>query len=133
MATIVFRLDSHTGVPAYRQIIQQVHRALRLGVLERGDQLPTAREVVGALAINPNTVLRAYRDLEHQGLVQTRPGLGTFVVGSPPGPSIGDHQALRRALQRWVRDARAAGLDDEAIDTLVEVALRDRGDAEASA
>ncbi len=133
MASIVFRLDSRSGVPAYRQITRQVHRALRLGVLERGDQLPTAREVVAALAINPNTVLRAYRDLEQQGLVQTRPGLGTFVVGAPPGPSIGDHLALRRALRRWVDDARTAGLDDDAIDTLVEVALRDRADAEATA
>ena len=125
MATISFRLDSRSGIPAYRQLIQQVHRALRLGVLARGDQLPTAREVVAALAINPNTVLRAYRDLEHQGIVQSRPGLGTFVIGMPPGPSIGDHEGLRRALQRWIRDARDAGLDDDAIDTLVEVGLRD--------
>jgi GntR family transcriptional regulator len=125
MATISFRLDAHSGLPTYRQLIQQVHRALRLGMLDRGDQLPTAREVVEALAINPNTVLRAYRDLEQQGLVQTRPGQGTFVVDVPPGPSLGDRLSLRRGLARWVRDARRAGLDDEAIDTLVEVTLRD--------
>jgi len=125
VATITFRLDSHSGMPTYRQLTQQVHRALRLGVLEPGDQLPTAREVVEALAINPNTVLRAYRDLEQQGLVQTRPGQGTFVVAVPPGPTLADHQSLRRGLQRWVRDARRAGLDNEAIDTLVEVTLRD--------
>jgi GntR family transcriptional regulator len=125
MATITFRLDSHSGLPTYRQLIQQVHRALRLGILETGDQLPTAREVVEALAINPNTVLRAYRDLEQQGLVQPRPGQGTFVVAVPPGPTLGDQQSLRRALARWVRDARRAGLDNEAIDTLVEVTLHD--------
>ncbi len=133
MATITFRLDSHSGVPTYRQLTQQVHRALRLGVLDRGDQLPTAREVVEALAINPNTVLRAYRDLEQQGLVRTRPGQGTFIVAVPPGPTLGDHQALRRGLQRWVRDAREAGLDDDAIDTLVEVTLRDLSADEAIA
>jgi GntR family transcriptional regulator len=125
VAAITFRLDTRSGVPTYRQLIQQVHRALRLGLLDRGDQLPTAREVVGALAINPNTVLRAYRDLEQQGLVQTRPGQGTFIIDVPPGPTLGDRQSLRRALARWVRDARRAGLDDEAIDTLVEVTLRD--------
>ncbi len=125
MASVVFRLDPGSGMPTYRQLIQQVHRALRMGVLERGDQLPTAREVVGALAINPNTVLRAYRDLEQAGLVQTRPGQGTFVVGMPPGPSLAEHHALRRTLRRWVRDARDAGLDDDAIETLVDVTLRD--------
>ncbi len=133
MATITFRLDGRSGLPTYRQITQQVHRALRLGVLERGDQLPTAREVVEALAINPNTVLRAYRDLEHEGLVQTRPGQGTFIVGVPPGPTLADHHALRRSLRRWVRDARDAGLDDDAIETLVDVTLRDFGAAEESA
>jgi GntR family transcriptional regulator len=81
--------------------------------------------VVEALAINPNTVLRAYRDLEQQGLVQTRPGQGTFIMAVPPGPILGDQQALRRGLTRWVREARRAGLDNEAIDTLVEVTLRD--------
>lgn len=128
MTTVVFRLDPTTGLPTYRQLIQQVHRALRLGVLRQGDQLPTAREVVAALAINPNTVLRAYRDLEHEGLVQSRPGQGTFIVGMPPGPALVNHHLLRRALQRWVRDARSAGLDDDAIETLVDVTLRDVAD-----
>ncbi len=126
MASVVFRLDPASGLPTYRQLIRQVHRALRLGVLERGDQLPTAREVVAALAINPNTVLRAYRDLEQAGLVQSRPGQGTFVVAVPPGPTLADHYALRQALRRWVGDARDAGLDDDAIETLVDDTLRDQ-------
>ena len=90
---IEFQLDTTSGVATYLQLVQQVHQALQLGLLEKGDQLPTAQQVVAKLAINPNTVLKAYRDLEREGLVQPRPGLGTFVVRSLPGtdppPSIG--------------------------------------------
>ena len=85
---IAFRLDSHSGVSPYLQIVQQVRRATRLGLLQDGDQLPTVRQVVARLAINPNTVLKAYRELEHAGLVEGRAGVGTFVVGSPNEASI---------------------------------------------
>src|SRR5580704_13023968 len=106
---ISFRVDGHSVVPPYLQIVQQVRQALRMGVLDVGDQLPTVREVVSATAINPNTVLKAYRDLEREGLVEARAGHGTFV---------------RRRLARWVREARDAGLDNESIESLLRVTLR---------
>lgn len=125
---IAFRIDTHSGVPPYLQVVQQVRQALRMGVLRVGDQLPTVREVVAAVAINPNTVLKAYRDLEREGLVEGRPGQGTFVKGLPPGPPPQTHTGLARSLARWVANARQAGLDDEAIEALMHSTLRDTGE-----
>ncbi len=113
-----FRIDPRSGVPAYLQLVQQVKHALRVGILEPGDQLPTVKSVAGQLAVNANTVLRAYRDLESEGLVQARPGLGTFVLRALAGPSPAAHAALQRRLDRWVRQAVAAGLDTEGIEGL---------------
>ena len=121
---ISFRVDSHSVTPPYLQIVQQVRHALRMGLLDVGDQLPTVREVVGATAINPNTVLKAYRDLEREGLVQARAGHGTFVLRRPDGPPPGTHSRLGRSLAGWVREAREAGLDDESIESLLRVTLR---------
>jgi GntR family transcriptional regulator len=100
------------------QLIHQVRQALRLGLLREGDQLPTVKEVVSVLAINPNTVLKAYRQLEQQGLAAARPGIGTFVTGTLGGSTLADYQPLRRDLQRWLAKARLAGLDDESIEAL---------------
>jgi len=116
-------MDGRSVVPPYLQIVQQVKQALRMGVLDVGDKLPTVREVVAATAINPNTVLKAYRDLERDGLVEARAGHGTFVRHRPPGPSPGTHSRLGRSLIRWVAEAREAGLDDEAMESLLQVAL----------
>ena len=121
---ISFRIDGRSVVPPYLQIVQQVRQALRMGLLEVGDQLPTVREVVSATAINPNTVLKAYRDLEREGLVEARVGHGTFVRSCPPGPPPGTVSRLSRGLNRWVREARDAGLDDETIEELLRVTLR---------
>jgi GntR family transcriptional regulator len=121
---INFRIDSRSAVPTYLQLVQQVRQALRMGVLEVGDKLPTVREVVAATAVNPNTVLKAYRDLERDGLVQARAGHGTFVLSRPPGPPPGTHFRLGRSLARWVREAREAGLDDESIESLLRVTLQ---------
>jgi DNA-binding transcriptional regulator YhcF (GntR family) len=116
--TLQFRLDRRSGVPAYRQVVDQVRRALRLGILRPGDQLPTVRDVVKQIAINPNTVHRAYRDLEAQGLTEGRPGSGTFIRRSLS--KMPDEQPhLQRQLEKWMRAARAAGLADEAIAALV--------------
>jgi GntR family transcriptional regulator len=115
---IEFHLDSRSGVSPYLQIVQQVRQALRLGLLREGEQLPTVKEVVAQLAINPNTVLKAYRELEHQGLAGARPGVGTFITASLGSESIAAHGPLRVALQSWIAKARRAGLDDESIEAL---------------
>ena len=115
---IEFHLDSRSGVAPYLQLVQQVRRAARLGLLREGDQLPTVKEVVGRLAINPNTVLKAYRELEHAGLASARPGVGTFVTATLSDASLAAHVPLRRELQRWMVRARSAGLDDESIEAL---------------
>src|SRR5881409_2719864 len=115
---IEFSLDSRSGVSPYLQVVPQVRHALRLGLLREGDQLPTVKDVVARLAINPNTVLKAYRELERDGLVSARPGVGTFVTRSLAGTSLAAHEPLRRELQRWLTKARLAGLDDDSIEAL---------------
>jgi len=112
---IEFHLDAHSGVPSYLQLVQQVKHALRLGLLEVGDQLPTVREVVAQIAINPNTVLKAYRDLEREGLIVSRPGQGTFVQRTLASTSLASHAALRRSLVHWLQSAAEAGLDEESV------------------
>ena len=121
---IEFYRDHASGVPPYQQLVQQVRRALRLGLLQEGDQLPTVKEVVAALAINPSTVSKAYRELEHTGIVRARPGAGTFVTRSLADEAILAHAPLRRELQRWMIKARRAGLDDESIQALIETTFR---------
>ncbi len=121
---IEFHLDTRSGVAPYQQVVQQVRHALRLGLLDVGDQLPTVKEVVASLAINPNTVLKAYRELEHAGLVAARPGVGTFVTRTLSDASLASHGPLRRDLQRWLMKARAAGLDDESIEALFRDTFR---------
>jgi GntR family transcriptional regulator len=121
---IDFHLDARSGVSPYLQLVQQVRRAMRLGLLREGDQLPTVKDVVARLAINPNTVLKAYRELEHAGLARARPGLGTFVTATLSDASLAAHGPLRRDLHRWIVKARAAGLDDESIEALFEATFR---------
>src|ERR1700759_1377169 len=105
---IEFQLDPESGVSTYLQLVQQVRRAIRLGMLEPGDQLPTAREAVARLAINPNTVLKAYRELEREGLVRARPGMGTFVVGKLPRTDTAAQARFRKSMGTWLRSARDA-------------------------
>ena len=115
---IEFHLDGRSGVAPYMQLIHQVRQALRLGLLREGDQLPKVKDVAAGLAINPNTVLKAYRALEYEHLVAARPGIGTFVTGTLRDASVAAHGPLRRELQRWLSRARLAGLDDESIEAL---------------
>lgn len=121
---IEFHLDGGSGLSPYQQIVRQVRHALRLGLLNEGDQLPTVKDVVAALAINPNTVLKAYRELEHEGLVAARPGVGTFVTRSLADTTLAAHGPLRQDLRRWLGKARKAGLDDESIEALFQTTFR---------
>jgi len=124
--TVGFTLNPNSGVPSYLQVVQQVEQALRMGHLLPGDQLPTVKQVVAEVAINPNTVLKAYRELENLGLVEGRQGVGTFVLRRPQGPPPSTQARLARSLERWVAGARSEGLDDAAIEALVRSVLQDR-------
>lgn len=121
---IDFRIDATSGVSPYRQLVHQVRQALLLGVLREGDQLPTVKEVVASVAINPNTVLKAYRELEFEGLAEGRPGVGTFVTRSVADSSLAAHASLRKDLSGWLTKARRAGLDDDSIAALFESTFR---------
>ena len=121
---IEFHLDTRSGVSPYQQIVRQVRHALRLGLLHEGDQLPTVKEVVERLAINPNTVLKAYKELEHSGLVAPRPGIGTFVTATLSDGSLASQGPLRQELLRWLGKARRAGLDGESIEALFQDSFR---------
>lgn len=127
-----FRLNHATGVPPYLQLVHQVRHALLLGHLCTGDRLPTVKEAVADLAINPNTVVKAYRQLENDGLVTARPGQGTFITGEVKPVAPGPRAKLRRSLEDWVREAYAAGLDDEMITALFAT-VRDEFRAEGVA
>jgi GntR family transcriptional regulator len=129
MALVEFHLDPASGVSYYIQLIQQVRQALLFGILESGDQLPTVKEVAAQVALNPNTVLRAYRELEHDGLVLSRPGLGTFVTAAiPPTVPPASYQSLRADLERWIRKARARGVNDGQLAALFAHVLHENAE-----
>jgi GntR family transcriptional regulator len=121
---IEFQLDTASGVATYLQLVQQVHQALQLGLLEPGDQLPTAQQVVAKLAINPNTVLKAYRDLEREGLVRARPGQGTFIARALPNTDRAVQARFLGSMTDWLRSARAAGLVPDDIEAIYRTAFR---------
>jgi GntR family transcriptional regulator len=122
---IEFRLDAASGVPTYLQLVQQVEHALRLGYLKPGDQLPKVRDVVASLAINPNTVLKAYKELETKGLTAGRPGQGTFIQATLSQVALPELTGLHKSLLGWLTTAEAAGLDQDGIVALFTSALRD--------
>ena len=126
VSPIEFRLDLGSGVPTYLQLVHQVEHALRLGYLKLGDQLPKVRDVVAELAINPNTVLKAYKELETKGLTVGRPGQGTFIIEATLNQvTLPDLTDLRRSFVSWLATADAAGLDEDGIAALVANVLRD--------
>lgn len=126
VSPVRFRVDTGSGVPIYLQIVHQVEHALRLGHLRIGDQLPRVRDVVGTLSINPNTVAKAYRELEHKGYAEGRVGQGTFIVAAPDTAERGKFDRLRESLVRgWLGDAAAAGLSEQEIVALFMTALRE--------
>jgi GntR family transcriptional regulator len=122
---IEFRLDPSSGVPTYLQLVQQVEHALRLGYLKPGDQLPKVRDVVAALTINPNTVLKAYKELEIKGLAAGRPGQGTFVQATLSQVTLPELSGLRRSMLGWLASAETAGLDEDGIVALFTSVMRD--------
>ena len=122
---IEFRLDPSSGVPTYLQLVQQVEHALRLGYLKPGDQLPKVRDVVASLTINPNTVLKAYKELETKGLAAGRPGQGTFIQASLNQVTLPELSGLRRSMLGWLASAGEAGLDEDGMVALFTSALRD--------
>ncbi|EGD45480.1 putative GntR-family transcriptional regulator [Nocardioidaceae bacterium Broad-1] len=121
---IEFHLDGQSGISPYQQIVTQVRHALRLGLLREGDQLPTVKDVVSRLAINPNTVSKAYRELEHAGLVTARAGVGTFVTATMSEDTLAAQRSLRAGLERWLAKARRSGLDEETIEALFQSTVR---------
>ncbi len=124
-----FHLDQGSGVSYYMQLIQQVRQALLFGILKSGDRLPTVKEVVAQVALNPNTVLRAYRELEHDRLVVSRPGLGTFVAATiPPAVAPANYRSLRTDLERWIRKARARGIDESQMAALFAHVVRENAE-----
>jgi GntR family transcriptional regulator len=130
-AVVEFRIERRSGVPTYLQIVQQAKQALRIGTLRPGDRLPTAKAVVEQTAVNPNTVLKAYRELEREGLVEPRPGLGTFVLRSLARPESDVDAQLRADLEDWMRRASAAGLTADDLDALI-ADVRDNQDDHTS-
>jgi GntR family transcriptional regulator len=120
-----FRLDGSSGVPPYLQLVHQVRQSLLLGYLREGDRLPTVKEVAGDLAINPNTVVKAYRQLEHEGLAGGRPGQGTFITTSLASPPPDASALLRASLVQWLREAEEAGLSDDAVTALIAMVRHD--------
>ncbi|MGX1670762.1 GntR family transcriptional regulator [Streptomyces sp. NPDC055400] len=126
---IEFVLDGRSRVATYMQLVLQVRQALRVGLAEPGDQLPKVRQVAQSLAINPNTVLKAYRELELEGLAEGRPGVGTFLVGTLAGPALAQQAGLREDLLAWLHKARAAGLSREDITALIDTTVRTTLDA----
>ncbi len=126
MALIQFHLAQDSGVSYYVQLIHQVRQALWFGILKPGDRLPTVKEVVAQVALNPNTVLRAYRELERDGLVVSRPGLGTFVAAAiPPALAPDSYQSLRADLEGWLAKAHALGVDESQLMALFEHVIRE--------
>jgi GntR family transcriptional regulator len=122
---IEFHLDARSGLAPYLQIVGQVRQALLLGLLAEGDKLPTVKEVVAKIAINPNTVSKAYRELEHLGLAAAKPGVGTFITRSLGQASLAEHGPLQQELRGWLGKARAAGLTEPGIEAMFQSTVRE--------
>lgn len=129
--SVTFSIDPESGLPPYLQLIRQIRQAMRVGLLRQGDQLPTVKDLAEQLALNPNTVLKAYREMHYRGLVDPQPGVGTFIGVTLADAALAVHGPVSQELRRWLADARRAGLDDETIEALVGTTLRTmrQGDA----
>jgi GntR family transcriptional regulator len=122
---LVMTVDPRSGVPIYLQLIEQIKRSVALGVLSAGEQLPTVKQLAVNLTINPNTVGKAYRDLERDGVIETAPGRGSFVrtngaVASAKGAAM---DVARENFAASVREAKSLGLSREDVRAIVDAAL----------
>jgi GntR family transcriptional regulator len=131
-SAVEFRLDPSSGLPVSQQLVQQVEHALRLGYLQPGDQLPKVRDAVASLAINPNTVLKAYRELELKGLAEGRPGQGTFITATLNQVGLPELTKLRRSLLTWMTQADKTGVDADGMSALFASAMQDFGERRES-
>jgi GntR family transcriptional regulator len=122
---MLLRPNPSSGVPIYLQLMEQVKHGIETGALRPGEQLPGIRPLAEELVINPNTVAKAYRDLEREGLVVARQGRGTFIASTLAPPSLRHHDELRAELERWLRSALEAGLDEESVRALISATLRE--------
>ncbi|WP_031152719.1 GntR family transcriptional regulator [Streptomyces xanthophaeus] len=120
---VVFRIERRSGLPAYLQIVHQVEQALRMGALAEGDKLPTAAQVAATTKVNPNTTLKAYRELERSGLVEVRQGAGSFITRSLATPQTAPESPLRHQLGAWMREACEQGLTAHEVTTLFDAVL----------
>ncbi|MFI8002597.1 GntR family transcriptional regulator [Streptomyces sp. NPDC086010] len=123
MSVVVFRIDRRSGVATYLQIVRQVEQALRMGALVEGDRLPTAAQVAATTKVNPNTTLKAYRELERAGLAEVRQGAGTFITRTLVEPDSGAGWPLRTALNDWLHLAREEGLGGDEVRALFRSSL----------
>ncbi|BFP53320.1 GntR family transcriptional regulator [Streptomyces sp. CMC78] len=128
---VVFRIDRRSGVATYLQIVRQVEQALRMGALEEGDRLPTAAQVAATTKVNPNTTLKAYRELERMGLAEVRQGAGTFITRTLAQPQSGPDSPLRAALADWLAQARTEGLTGQDVTALFHAAFENAYPGEA--
>jgi len=133
LSPIVFYLDRGSGVPTYLQFVHQVDYALRLGFLREGDQLPRIKDVTRTLAVNPDTVMKAYRELELRGVAAGRPGVGTFITQAPDIADLRQMAALQKKLAGWLGEAAAAGVDELGMKALFTAALRNFNDSAGTA
>jgi DNA-binding transcriptional regulator YhcF (GntR family) len=133
LSPIMFYLDRGSGVPTYLQFVHQVDYALRLGFLREGDQLPRIKDVTRTLAVNPDTVMKAYRELEFRGVAAGRPGVGTFITQAPDIADLRQMAGLQKKLAGWLGEAAAAGVDEVGMKALFTAALRNFNDGGGAA
>lgn len=122
---VVLTVDPRSGVPIYLQVIEQIKRSVAVGILQAGEQLPTVKQLALDLTINPNTVAKAYRDLERDGVIETSPGRGSFVRtnGVAESAKAAASDVAREALEAAVREAKSVGLNRNEVRGLAEAAL----------
>jgi GntR family transcriptional regulator len=123
-----FRLSPQSGVPMYLQLVEQVRHGVETGALRPGDQLPTLRTVAEELVVNPNTVAKAYREMEHAGLIVLRQGAGAFVAAGVARAEPRAVQKGRTVVRRAIDTLRDLGLDDGAIRRLVDTTLAEESE-----